>query len=173
MRWREAARSRGLPPVFRRTQLSPVPPDTDQQKGMGVLNLTNEQDVHRDQRLRSEQIIWLGSTRPDGRPHTVPVWFDWDGQTVLILSQPDNQKVKNLRHDPRVTLHLETVNDGSDIIILEGTAELLAEPASEVVSAAYLEKYAVSIPNIGFTPESMVASYSQAIRVMPTRFISW
>ena len=159
--------------MFRRNWRQPGPPDRDQQKGMGVLDLTNEQDVHCDQRLRSEQIIWLGSTRPDGQPHVVPVWFDWDGRTLIIFSQPGNQKVKNLRHDPRVTLHLETVNDGSDIVIVEGTAELLSEPASEVVSAAYLEKYATGISNIGYTPESMIASYSQAIRVTPTRFIGW
>lgn len=138
-----------------------------------MLDLTNEKHAHRDRRLRSEQIIWLGSTRPDGRPHTVPVWFDWDGRTMMIFSQPGNQKVKNLRHDPRVALHLEASPDGSDIVILEGTAELLPEPAAEVVSAAYLEKYATGIPNIGHTPESMIATYSQAIRVTPARILGW
>ncbi len=101
----------------------------------------------------------------------MPVWLDWDGRTMMIFSQPGNQKVKNLRHDPRVTLHLEAAPDGSDIVILEGTAELLAEPAAEVVSAAYLDKYGTAIPNIGHTPESMMATYSQAIQVTPTRFI--
>ncbi len=137
----------------------------------GVLDLMNEQDAHRDKRLRTAQIIWLSSTRPDGRPHVVPVWFDWDGQTMLIFSQPGNQKVKNLRHDPRVTLHLESADEGSDIVILEGTAELLPEPTAEMMSPAYIHKYATGLLNIGHTAESMAATYSQAIRVTPTRFI--
>ena len=27
------------------------------------------------QRLATEPILWLATTRPDGRPHLVPVWF--------------------------------------------------------------------------------------------------
>ncbi len=138
-----------------------------------MLDPANEREAHRDERLRTEEIIWLGSTRPDGRPHVVPVWFDWDGRTLLIFSQPGNQKVKNLRHDPRVTLHLEAAPDGSDIVILEGMAELLDKPAAEVAPATYTEKYAALLPGIGHTPESMLATYSQAIRVTPTRFIGW
>ena len=71
-----------------------------------MLDLTKERDVHIDQRLRSDPIIWLSTVRRDGRPHTVPVWFLWDGKTILMFSQPETQKIRNLRNNPNVTLAL-------------------------------------------------------------------
>jgi hypothetical protein len=47
-----------------------------------MLDLTTERDAHIDQRLYSDHMIWLSTVRSDGRPHTVPVWFLWDGKTI-------------------------------------------------------------------------------------------
>ena len=38
-------------------------------------------------------------------------------------------------------------------------------------ASSYIEKYAESIKQIGFTPEQMAAEYSQAIRIQPTRVL--
>ncbi len=46
-------------------------------------------NAHVEQRLRTDQIVWLTTVRPDGRPHVVPVGFFWDGQTFLICSEPN------------------------------------------------------------------------------------
>jgi hypothetical protein len=40
-----------------------------------MLDLSTVRDRHIDVRLRSEPIIWLATTRPDGGPHNIPVWF--------------------------------------------------------------------------------------------------
>jgi hypothetical protein len=32
--------------------------------------------------LRALRSIWISTTRPDGRPHAVPVWFVWDGASL-------------------------------------------------------------------------------------------
>ena len=138
---------------------------------MPVLDLTNPDDAHVDQRLRENVVLWLGSVRPDGRPHMVLVWFLWDGANVLIFSQPNNQKLRNIRHEPRVILALDGTNDGDDVITIEGIAELRNEPEITAELPAYAAKYEQHIRDIGFTPESMAASYSQAIRITPTRFV--
>jgi len=137
-----------------------------------VLDLNNPQDAHADERLRADWIVWLCTVRPDGRPHAVPVWFVWDGQSALIFSQPEKQKVRNLRQNPNVTLALDDTKRGDDAVIVEGTAELLAsadDPALASQRAAYLKKYAEGIRDIGLTPETMLASYSQPIRITPAR----
>lgn len=138
-----------------------------------MLDLNSAKDAHVDERLRTDQIIWISSTRPDGRPHLVPVWFLWEDQTLLIFSKPDNQKIRNLRHNSNVMLALETVNDGSDVVLIEGQATLLDQPTIDLISAAYEEKYGAQIEAFQWTRESMAAEYSQAIRVQPTRFIAW
>ena len=87
-----------------------------------LLDLSNPKDAHIDERLRAEPIIWLATTRPDGRPHLVPVWFFWDGETITIYSQPNNRKMRNLQHNPHVSLALNTADEGDDVVIVEGKA---------------------------------------------------
>jgi nitroimidazol reductase NimA-like FMN-containing flavoprotein (pyridoxamine 5'-phosphate oxidase superfamily) len=53
-------------------------------------------------RLSVEPIIWLGTVRPDGRPHIVPVWFAWHDPMVLIHSMPKTAKVRDMRLSPAV-----------------------------------------------------------------------
>ena len=57
-------------------------------KGKYVLDVTTEWGQHAEQRLRTNIIGWLTTVGSDGRPYTVPVWFLWEGNTVLIFSQP-------------------------------------------------------------------------------------
>ena len=134
-----------------------------------VLDLTQERHVHIDQRLHNDEVIWLNSVRPDGRPHAVVVWFLWDGETILIFSRPKNQKVSNIRHNQNVLLALDNTNNGEDPITIEGTAALLANNEVNVTLDAYIKKYGEGIKGLGTTPEQMGADYSQAIRITPTR----
>ncbi|MFN8484321.1 MAG: TIGR03667 family PPOX class F420-dependent oxidoreductase [Anaerolineae bacterium] len=129
--------------------------------------------AHVERRLYAEPVIWLSSVRPDGRPHLVPVWFLWDGNAITIFSQPNNQKIRNLRANAHVALALEAANEGEDVAILEGTAELVAVDDVATILDPYREKYAASIAEMGWTPETMLASYSQPIRVTPTKLIAW
>ena len=134
-----------------------------------VLDLTQERHAHIDQRLHNDYVIWLHSTRPDGRPHAVVVWFLWDGESVLIFSRPKNQKVSNIQHNQNVLLALDNTNNGDDPITIEGTATLLTHGAADATLESYVKKYGEGIKELGFTPEQMATEYSQAIRITPTR----
>ena len=133
-----------------------------------MLDVTQERHAYIDQRLRENHIIWLGSARPDGRPHLVAVWFLWTGKDLLIFSKPHGQKIRNFRHNPHVMVALDDTNQGN--ITLEGKAELLADPLVSATLPEYVAKYGVHITGIGYTPETMASVYSQAIRITPTRF---
>jgi PPOX class probable F420-dependent enzyme len=134
---------------------------------------TKPDNAHVEQRLREEPIIWLTTVRPDGRPHTVPVWFLWDGETFLIFSQPGNLKIRNLQRNPHVTLAIDGTKQGGDVVTVEGEAELLSEPSRNIVVPAYGEKYASLIKEMGAHTERMVEDYSQPIRIKPAKFITW
>jgi PPOX class probable F420-dependent enzyme len=136
-----------------------------------VLDLNVSKDAHMDRRLRTDLLAWLSTVRADGRPHTVPVWFLWDGETVLVISQPDNVKIRNLRGNPHVTLAVDDSRGGGDVVVLEGTAELLSEPSSAVAPPDYWRKYGELVARFGWTPESMAADYSQAFRIRPVKFV--
>lgn len=131
-------------------------------------------NTHVAQRLRTDPIVWFITVRPDGRPHVVPVWFFWDGETFLILSQPNKQKLRNLRQNHNVMLALDgTGNLGDDVVVVEGTAELLEESSLGLSRAypAFAEKYDVLLKSMNLDMQALAADYSQPIRVTPTRFL--
>lgn len=136
-------------------------------------DLADPQDTHVDERLRKNLIIWLGSVRPDGRPHLVPVWFLWDGKNILLFSQPDAQKIRNVRLNNNVILALDGTKDGEDVVMFEGKAELLNDPAVNPMLPAYVAKYDSELKSMDYTAEAMAAEYSQAIRITPTRFFKY
>jgi PPOX class probable F420-dependent enzyme len=126
-----------------------------------------------DRLLHLEPVVWLSSVRPDGGPHLVPIWFSWDGRKILIASKPHAQKVRNVRANPSVMLALGEAEDDFDVGLLEGRAELLDKPAADVLPAAHCAKYRRQMAAIGLTHYEFLATYSQVIRIVPTRFLPW
>jgi PPOX class probable F420-dependent enzyme len=81
-----------------------------------------------DTQLREARNYWICSTRPDGRPHAMPVWGTWTGTAVLFGTGPSSVKARNLAGSPPVTVHLES---GDDVVIVEGVAERMALDSDE------------------------------------------
>jgi PPOX class probable F420-dependent enzyme len=129
-----------------------------------------EKMAHADGRLRREPILWLSTVRRDGQVQSSPVWFLWDGRTMLIYSLPTSQKVPNIRANPRVSIHLNDDGVGSDVVSIEGTASIGGkEPRLDEVPG-YLDKYRQLIADLGSEPTEFADAYSVAIRVTPTRW---
>jgi PPOX class probable F420-dependent enzyme len=92
-----------------------------------------------DLTLLATRSIWISTTRPDRRPHAMPVWFWWDGRDVHFITRRSTQKARNLGHEPWVIVH---AGDGDDAVILEGRAEIVTDPKELVrIDAGYREKY--------------------------------
>lgn len=119
-------------------------------------------------RLATERIAWLTTVGTDGTPQPRPVWFLWDGESVLIYSREGTQKLRHIAANPRVALHLDGDGEGGDIVVLTGTAtrDEAAPPANEV--AAYVEKYGWGFERIQMTAAEFAAEYAVAIRMHPT-----
>jgi PPOX class probable F420-dependent enzyme len=126
-----------------------------------------------DRMLRSESVVWLSTVCPDGAPHLVPIWFSWDGETVLIASKPNAKKVENLRLNPSVMLALGEPDDDFDVGMIEGLAELPEQTSAELLPASHLAKYETQMAMIGLTREEFLRTYSQVVRIHPTRFLPW
>ncbi|HEX8600784.1 MAG TPA: pyridoxamine 5'-phosphate oxidase family protein [Chloroflexia bacterium] len=93
---------------------------------------------------------WIGTTRPDGRPHSVPVWGVWVGERFYFEGGPDTRRGRNLEANPAVVVHLER---GDDVVILEGTAEQLENPdasLAEQLAGAFGAKYG---PKYNYNPK--------------------
>jgi PPOX class probable F420-dependent enzyme len=123
--------------------------------------------------FETETVVWLSTVRQDGAPHMLPIWFSWDGETILIASKPHARKVANLRLNPRVMLAVGEPADDFDVGLVEGVAEILDSPAANVLPPAHLAKYRDRMAEIGLTADEFLATYSLVIRVRPTRFLPW
>jgi PPOX class probable F420-dependent enzyme len=45
---------------------------------------------------------------PDGQPQALLTWIDTDGENLLVNTEPQRQRSKNVRRDPRVTVLLHS-----------------------------------------------------------------
>ncbi len=138
-----------------------------------MFDRTTEAGGRAEKRLGEEEIAWLTTVRADGQPQSVPVWFLWDGETFLIYSQEGRQKLRNISHNARVDLNLNSNAHGGDVVRAEGMAEILADapPATEIPE--YLEKYRGAIARIGYDPEGFARAFSVALRITPARWQVW
>lgn len=124
------------------------------------------------ERLEREEIGWLITVGDDGMPQPSPVWFLWDGETILIYSRPDTPKVRNVQRHPQTAFHLDSDGQGGNIVILTGEATIDDTfPADQHL--AYLEKYAAPIIRIGLTNDSFSDGFSTPLRFRPTRLRSF
>jgi len=136
-----------------------------------MLNLdpSTEFGARVERRLSEKWIGWLSTVDSEGTPQPTPVWFLWDGTSLLIYSQPDTPKLRNIERNPRVALHLDGNGQGGDIVVLTGEARLAPDAPPADALPAYLEKYREGIARLGATPEGFAQEYSVPVRMTPDR----
>jgi hypothetical protein len=83
-------------------------------------------------RLEHDIDAWVATADPDGTPYLVPLSFLWDGETLLISTAATNPTARNLRAGGRVRL---TAGPTRDVVLIEGTAELLDGVGDEIGDA--------------------------------------
>jgi PPOX class probable F420-dependent enzyme len=66
----------------------------------------------------------LATVRKDGRPHVVPVWFDFEGETLVFTTWYKSIKAASIRRDPRVCLCVDDETPPFAYVQVVGTAEL-------------------------------------------------
>ena len=123
--------------------------------------------------LRIEPVVWLSTVSPDGRPHLVPIWFWWDGTSVLVASKPNARKIANLRLNPSCMLAVGDAAADFDVALIEARAELTSSPTRTVLDAGLFGKYRDSMLAIGLERDEFEATYSQVVRITPNRCLPW
>jgi PPOX class probable F420-dependent enzyme len=139
---------------------------------VALLDLARSDDGHTSERLSVEPIIWLGTVRPDGRPHNVPVWFAWHDPMVLIFSMPKTAKVSDMQRSPAVSLALDSADGGRDIVLAEGRAELVtADRHPHFLAGQFRHKYEQSLGSMSF--DQWRSTFSRPVLIHVERIIAW
>lgn len=67
----------------------------------------------------------LSTINPDGQPHTVPVWCDFDGKNVRVNAPAETRKARNMKMGSKVTLLvLDPQNGGHWIEVMGHVVEV-------------------------------------------------
>jgi PPOX class probable F420-dependent enzyme len=94
-----------------------------------VKELTPEQRAF----LRNPYIAVVTTLRPDGSPHSTPLWVDVDDEGVSVNTAWPRAKPRNLAADPRLSLVVVDPNDELRWLGVTGTATLTETGANEQI----------------------------------------
>lgn len=147
-----------MEPAPRASRPSPQSYFLPPEQGSGLLPWS-----HAVRLLTQARNYWVSTAGADGAPHAMPVWGVWLGGRFLFSTSPASRKARNLAHDPRVVVHLESA---AELVVVEGVAREVAEAdVIEAFLAAYNPKYAWS-----FTADELRAGLFE---VRPRKAFAW
>src|SRR2546421_2200718 len=69
----------------------------------------------------------VGTVRPDGSPHTVATWYDWEDGRALLNLEDTRLRLSHLRADPRASLTVLAEGDWYRHVTLLGRVASIEE----------------------------------------------
>jgi PPOX class probable F420-dependent enzyme len=116
-------------------------------------------------RLRDDVAIWLTTVGADGTPQPNPVWFLWaEPDELLIYNRQNAHRLAHVATHPRVALNFDG-DEGGDIIVLTGRAELAPRSPASHEHPEYLAKYGARMARVSGSPEAFSTDYPIALVV--------
>lgn len=59
----------------------------------------------------SKAFLYLATLMPDGTPQVTPVWFDTDGEHILVNTNEGRVKDRNMKARPQVAMTIQDPDD--------------------------------------------------------------
>lgn len=72
-----------------------------------------DEDVHR-LATTGTNLATVVTLMPDGQPQALLTWVDSDGEHLLVNTEPQRQRARNLERDPRITVLVHSATDPYD-----------------------------------------------------------
>jgi general stress protein 26 len=114
--------------------------------------------------LKESEICYIATTKPNGDPHVVPIWFIWYQSKIYFETDKTTVKFHNLQKRNRTMLCF----GGKDTYLIEGSVKWCSEQELDFpIRQMYWEKY----------PKHMEDSYinekTLLFEVIPDKEQSW
>ena len=85
--------------------------------------------------LDSAALAHVATVTPGGSPRTSPMWFEWDGQHVLLSHTKARAKFRDVQANPRVALSIVDPADPYRYVEIRGPVEVLDDPEKTLIHA--------------------------------------
>ena len=122
----------------------------------------NRQEI--DELLNKEEIAYIATTRPDGRPHVMPIWFIYHEGKIYFETDITTAKFKNIQHNNKVMI----VFGGKNTYIVEGSVKWCKEnELGFPIRKMYWEKYGKDMDDSYITEKTLL------FELIPEKEQSW
>lgn len=114
--------------------------------------------------LGREEICYIATTRPNGDPHLVPIWFIYHKAKIYFETDNTTVKFKNIQKHNKVALCF----GGKNTYIVEGSVRWFTEEELGFpIRKMYWEKYSKDMD------DSYINEKTLLFEVVPDRAYSW
>lgn len=124
----------------------------------------------------SSRRVHVGTHNPDGSIHLVPMSFLlWEGK-IALWTDPQSQKVRNLRRDPRIACLLEDGDGFEDFraVQIRGRADVIDDlEMSRRAGELLLQRSTGELTDKARGYAAMLAAQRSLVVVNPERVVSW
>jgi len=129
-----------------------------------------------DRFLATPVVARLATVKPDGSPYVVPVWQQWDGESMWIIPRARSSFVGHIGHEPRVCVSCADDGSGHRRVLIEGVAEIVEGPVGMVGRMLEIAKE-MAVRYMGPEGPSYLGATADRprylVRVRPVRVTSW
>lgn len=83
----------------------------------------------------TKALLYLATSMPDGSPQVTPVWFNTEGEHILINTNEGRVKDINMKNRPKVAMVIQDPNDPYRYLQIRGEVlEFTREAADEHIN---------------------------------------
>lgn len=123
--------------------------------------------------LRGPWSASLACIRPDGKPHVVPVWQEWDGEYFYVIAWRGSQWADYVQNNPHVSLTIDEPWAPLNRVVAQGHALALDEtqegsPQLELLLQRMARRY-LGQP----APSGLINQVERAFRIRPKPLRGW
>jgi PPOX class probable F420-dependent enzyme len=134
-----------------------------------VVELTPVQRKH----VEKPYIATLATVRPDGSPHTAPVWYRYIDGVFYVLTERSSRKAQNIAHDPRVELCIDDRERAPyHSVIVRGRAAIEPYPG-DAWRLALAERYLGAAGARRYTEDMPPTGDEILLRIEPEQIAGW
>ena len=132
-KWQDPLRFMAARLSYRLGALSYTPFQYQQQTDLRKTASLDKNQIN--QFLQGPWAARLACIRPDGNPHVIPVWQEWDGENFYILAWQGSQWADFIRKNPQVSLTIDEPWQPLRRIVARGEAAALPDNNQDLKTA--------------------------------------
>jgi PPOX class probable F420-dependent enzyme len=83
--------------------------------------------------LDTKALAHVATVTPKGRPRTSPMWFEWDGEQILLSHTKARAKYRDLQENPRIAMSIVHPDDPYRYIEIRGRVEIEDDPEKTLI----------------------------------------